>query len=212
MLEPRKLPTHPRRPASARTRSRFALAAAAITSVLVMTAEAEPPPEPREPTETAIHVAEIQWQPHRFVPEEGEAVDAELGVLAVPENRDAAESRLIDLHFVRFKSTSKTPGSPIVYLAGGPGGSGISTAKGRRFPLFMALRAHADVIAFDQRGTGLSNSVPTCEFPERPPFDRPAERAWVGEYLERQARHCAAFWAEQGIDLDGYDTAQSADD
>ncbi|MEM1180421.1 MAG: alpha/beta fold hydrolase [Acidobacteriota bacterium] len=154
----------------------------------------------------------ITWQDHRFEPQSGDPVDAELGVLTVPEHRRSAESRPIELRFVRFKSTSKTPGSPIVYLAGGPGGSGISTAQGRRFPLFMALRAHADVIALDQRGTGLSNDIPRCEFPERAPLDRPSERAWVGGYLERQARHCAQFWAQSGVDLNGYNTAESADD
>ncbi|MEM8995704.1 MAG: alpha/beta fold hydrolase, partial [Acidobacteriota bacterium] len=211
MLQPRTLPTHRPRRAPARDRLRAALTAAAMAFTLTAAAGAE---EPRESAAAEVENAgpAIRWQPHRFVPEDGDPVDAELGVLAVPENRDAADSRSIDLHFVRFESTSKTPGSPIVYLAGGPGGSGISTAKGRRFPLFMALRARADVIAFDQRGTGLSNAIPTCRSPEPPPFDRPAERGWVGEFLERQARHCAAFWAEEGVDLEGYDTAQSADD
>jgi pimeloyl-ACP methyl ester carboxylesterase len=59
---------------------------------------------------------------------------------------------LIELAFVRFKSTAKNPGPPIVYLAGGSGGSGIGAARGSRFPLFMALREIADVIAFDQSG------------------------------------------------------------
>ena len=77
---------------------------------------------------------------YKFETVDGEKVRAELGTLTVPENRSKKDSRTIQLKFVRFKSTSETPGSPIVYLAGGPGGSGIDTARGSRFPLFMALR------------------------------------------------------------------------
>ena len=101
-------------------------------------------------------------EPYLFESNSGQKVEAELGIFSVPENRTDAASRNIDLHFVRFKSTNPNPGSPIIYLAGGPGGSGINTAKGGRFELFMALREVADVIAFDQRGTGLSNQIPPC--------------------------------------------------
>ena len=81
-----------------------------------------------------------------FYNDKKEKVDAEFGTLLVPENRSNPESNLIELAFVRFKSTAKNPGPPIVYLAGGPGGSGIFAAKGSRFPLFMALREIGDVI------------------------------------------------------------------
>ena len=46
----------------------------------------------------------------------GEKVDAELGRLVVPENRTNPGSRLIEVAFVRFKSTSQNPGPPIIYL------------------------------------------------------------------------------------------------
>ena len=105
---------------------------------------------------------DLTIKPYVFENRKGEKVDAELGVLLVPENRRDPQSNLIELAFVRFKSTSKNPGAPIVYLAGGPGGSGIGTATGSRFPLFMAMREIGDVIAFDQRGTGRSKPNLTC--------------------------------------------------
>src|SRR5262245_5842449 len=88
----------------------------------------------------------LRIEPFRFMTDDGTEVDAELGRVAVRENRTGSGTRQIELVFVRLKSTSQTPGPPIVYLAGGPGGSGIATAKGPRFPVFNALRAVADVI------------------------------------------------------------------
>src|SRR5215510_11785865 len=115
-----------------------------LTIFLVTTINAQPRP------------GTLNLKPYTFENDKKEKVDAEFGTLLVPENRSNPESNLIELAFVRFKSTAKNPGPPIVYLAGGPGGSGIFTAKGSRFPLFMAFREIADVIAFDQRGTGFS--------------------------------------------------------
>src|SRR5688572_24563083 len=82
---------------------------------------------------------DLRIEPYVFESFRGEKVDSELGHLLVPENRQKPSSRLIELAFVRFKSTSKEPGPPIVYLAGGPGGSGISAGRGNRFPIFMAM-------------------------------------------------------------------------
>ena len=80
----------------------------------------------------------------------GQTVDAFEGSIMVLENRNKPGSREIPVKYVRFPATTDNPGSPIIYLAGGPGGSGIRTARDRRFAMFMALRAHGDVIALDQ--------------------------------------------------------------
>jgi len=104
----------------------------------------------------------LKLKPYTFENDKKEKVESEFGTLFVPENRSNPQSNLIELAFVRFKSTAQNPGPPIVYLAGGPGGSGIGAATGSRFPLFMALREIADVIAFDQRGTGYSKPNLGC--------------------------------------------------
>src|SRR5262245_20551910 len=142
-----------------------------------------------------------------------EKVDAEFGTLLVPENRSDPDSNLIELAFVRFKSTAKNPGPPIVYLAGGPGGSGIGTARGSRFPLFMALREIADVIAFDQRGTGFSKPNLTCLDRLALPLDvAPTPEAAIKE-LRENSHDCAFYWHNvQRVDLTGYNTNESADD
>ncbi|MDX1643025.1 MAG: alpha/beta fold hydrolase [Thermoanaerobaculia bacterium] len=161
------------------------------------------------------HAAEpkLRIEPYVFETSGSETVAAELGSFEVPENRDAADSRTLTLRFVRFPSTSPDPRPPIVYLAGGPGGSGISTARGSRFPLFMALREHGDVIAFDQRGTGMSGSDDVaCEAGFLIPFGEPADRQRATAILAEAAAKCAARLTAEGVDIAGYDTRDSAAD
>src|SRR5690606_28539839 len=95
--------------------------------------------------------------------------------------------RRIRLGYVRFPSTAAQPGPPIIYLAGGPGGSGVDAATGPRFPIFMALRAVADVIAFDQRGTGLSAHLPERTAPTTPlpALTREAMTGWFRDEVQK---------------------------
>jgi pimeloyl-ACP methyl ester carboxylesterase len=155
----------------------------------------------------------LKIKPYIFENDKKEKVDAEFGTLLVPENRSNPESNLIELAFVHFKSTAKNPGPPIVYLAGGPGGSGIFTAKGSRFPLFMALREVADVIAFDQRGTGYSKPNLGCFDQLSLPLDVAPTREAAIKALRETSRSCAQYWRDiQRVDLTGYNTNESADD
>ncbi len=142
----------------------------------------------------------------------GQTVSAYKGYYEVTENRKTAKSRKLKLHYVRFPSTNKNPGPPIVYLAGGPGGSGISTAKYRRFGLFMALREVADVIALDQRGTGESNDLPRCESQQTIPQDRAIDDDEFIELNRIALAECFEFWDQQEVDLAAYNTLESVHD
>src|SRR5687768_14084527 len=171
------------------------------------------PPSPAAAADTA----RLHLEPFTF--EVGEQrVEAELGHLRVPGNRALAGSREITLRFVRFRATGARPGSPIVYLAGGPGGSGIGAAYGTRFPLFLALREHGDVIAFDQRGTGVDprteDDEPDTDCDEEYLVDptKPLERAAGGAAMAEAVRRCAARLARDGFNLAGYTTRESAAD
>ena len=114
---------------------------------------------------------------------------------------------------MRFRSTSPNPGAPIVYLAGGPGGAGTGAARGTRFPLFMAFREVADVIAFDQRGTGLSGRQDlACTQSYREPLDQPGSQETMLARGRQVAAECARALREQGVDLDGYNSIESAAD
>ncbi len=155
---------------------------------------------------------DLTIEPFTFEAADGRTVEAERGTFQVPENRQHDAGTRIKLAFVRFRSTNPNPGSPIVYLAGGPGGSGSGTARGSRFDLFMAFRDVADVIAFDQRGTGMSQRLPPCPKTWSYPLDQPGEREALLEAVIANARECAAHWKEQGVDLAAYTTRESADD
>lgn len=154
----------------------------------------------------------LRIEPHAFKLRDGTELTAERGTYKVPEDRNDPKSRRIDIGFIRFKSTNPNPGAPIVYLAGGPGGSGVATAQGPRQPAFLELRKVADVIAFDQRGTGLSNHIEPCSADK--PLD-PAKglsEAVLTGAMRTTLTRCIARWKSQGVAVDGYNTVQSAAD
>src|SRR5687768_5385044 len=92
-------------------------------------------------------------EPYSFRTYDGNDIPAELGKLWVRENRNGPSNRLTQLAFVRLESTAERPGSPIVFLAGGPGAPGIGMGRVPvYFRLFQQLRTVADVILLDQRG------------------------------------------------------------
>jgi pimeloyl-ACP methyl ester carboxylesterase len=156
--------------------------------------------------------ATVSFEPYLFKSGTGVEVPAELGTLQVPEQRSNPASRMIALRFVRFRATTPNPGPPIVYLAGGPGGSGISTAAGARFPVFQALREVADVIALDQRGTGRSNDIPPCVQTAAASAEIRATRDSIVAQFRRELLACFDTWTAGGVAIDGYTTRENADD
>ncbi len=155
---------------------------------------------------------ELRVEPYTFTARDGRSVEAEIGRFSVPENRASPGGRQIELAFVRFPSTLSNPGNPIVYLAGGPGGSGSGTARGARFDIFMALREQGDVIAFDQRGTGLSNSLPVCEGQAAFTPDTPLTRETIVAATRAETARCLEWWRGEGVDVGAYNTRESAED
>ena len=147
-----------------------------------------------------------------FEAKSGETMNAFAGSFTVPENRNAEDSRLLTLKYVRFPATGDTKRTPIIYLAGGPGGSGIEAAKYDRFPLFMAMREFGDVIAFDQRGTGASNDMPNCTSSENISTTSPTSDAVYFQTRRMAFAECLKFWGNEGIDVQGYTTTQSVSD
>jgi pimeloyl-ACP methyl ester carboxylesterase len=164
------------------------------------------------PSAAAADTPSAQFEPYQFKLADGSELAAERGRLLVLEDRNDPSSRRIELGFMRLRSTNPDPGPPIVYLSGGPGASGVGTAHGPRQPIFLKLREVADVIAFDQRGTGWSNHIQPCAA-DRPldPAQTLNEATLVAYHVET-LRTCIERWRSAGVAVGGYTTKQSADD
>lgn len=142
----------------------------------------------------------------------GEAVPAEFGSLPVPSNRHRPGSRELTLRYVRFPSSAKKPGGPIVFLAGGPGDAATRAFAGMPRDFLEMLRATGDVIAFDQRGTGTSEPSAMCP----PAALAPLASAFVPSDalpgLKERLRTCLQQLESTGVDAMGLTTEESADD
>ncbi len=156
--------------------------------------------------------ATLRTEPYAFRLADGSDLGVERGSFLVPEDRNDPNSRLITIGFVRFRSTNPHPGAPIIYLAGGPGGSGVGTARGARQPIFLALRALADVIALDQRGVGLSNQLPRCRATAAMDNDVVLNEPNLTRYYRTTLAACVRQWRAAGVAINGYTTSASADD
>lgn len=160
----------------------------------------------------AAAAQEIEWRAHAYELRGRAAEAAEMGTLVVPAHRTGPGGATITLRFVRLRATGPNPGAPIIYLAGGPGGSGIEAGRGDRYALFESLRREGDVILLDQRGAGLSDPPPACSTPWSFPAEEPATEARFNATLEAAAARCAGEWRTRGVDLTAYNTAESAAD
>ncbi len=170
-------------------------------ALVPMDAYAGPPP------------GQLTFEPYTFTSRRsGETTEAEIGTLIVPYDRSNSDSKTIALKFVRFPATTEGPGPPLVYLAGGPGGSGIGAAGGRRFELFMKLRELGDVIAWDQRGTGSSEPRVRIEATVDTPYEGAVSRQWLEQQYARAVRQARAQFERDGFDPAPLNTNASADD
>src|SRR5688500_13714800 len=138
---------------------------------------------------------------------------SDLSKLTVLEDRAKPGGRKIELAYALLKSTAAKPGSPIVYLDGGPGGSGVGLYHVDEYKaMFDELRAAGDVILLSQRGTGFSTPRLTCRDASPVPADVFLSAARMTEALGPRSIRCANELREKGIDLAAYNTDASADD
>lgn len=156
----------------------------------------------------------VTWEPIEVVAAMGEAFTARLGRFEVPADHAHPERSKFTLAFAHYPSTAAEPGPPIYFLVGGPGASATEFALEFTTKKLFDLRAYGDVVALDQRGTGLSQpniaDAPTFRF-ELPP-DLPSTRESLARAHGHAARDCLDHWRERGVDLRAFTTVQSADD
>ncbi len=163
-------------------------------------------------SENRLAVPRIEWTDLRAaIVEKG--ANLKTGYLVVPENRIAAARRTIRIPFVIIKSRSSSPQpDPVLFMAGGPGGSTLfRTGFFRRSPLLD----DRDIILLEQRGNRFAEPALMC-----PEIDRALRSGWgtrlngdpdpqaVTEVLTAAARSLE----KAGVDLAGYTTRESAAD
>ena len=113
------------------------------------------------------------------------SVAARCGTFRVPENRGPEGSRTVTLRVavIPARDGGSCP-DPVVYLAGGPGGSAVAGALGMT-QLFSSANERRDIVLVDQRGTGRSNAL-ECPLPSKGlGTSAPAMRAYVKACLAR---------------------------
>lgn len=152
--------------------------------------------------------------PDSLVAYDGRRQDAERTTLTVrqvwPGARDTAA---VAVAYLRLPARTPQPGSPIVFLMGGPGVP--ASAIGRVPPywaLFDRLRSTADVILLDQRGVGLSRPALDCAAGAPPDAGllasgRALRRALVAAYAP-----CVAAWRGRGVRPELFSAAEIARD
>ena len=142
-------------------------------------------------------------------------LDAEEGLLFVPENRGKAGTRTIAVHFLRVRGSQ--PGrSPILFLPGGPGSfvtrANVETPRYVR-ELDFLLAAGRDVIFVNQRGNPPTPLTSNVGWPAEPgALDKPETVESEMAALRRGLQAAQTEWARRGVDLAGYDIGNIADD
>lgn len=139
--------------------------------------------------------------------------EGERGHLMVRENRQNSKSNLIELVFIRLKSTTDKPSYPTLYLDGGPGSSAINLAGVPDYMrAFQKLREVGDVILLDQRGVGRSRPSLLYLMSESLPADVFADREVALRVFKERAKVAADHFRAKGVDILAYNTIESAHD
>ena len=108
---------------------------------------------------------------------------ARCGTLTVPENRLTGKGRTIGVRFVVIPASGQPRApDPVVYFAGGPGGSTVQDISSE-LPDLLPLNVHRDLVFIEQRGTGQSGPLNCPGFPGL--ADKAALRASVESCLAR---------------------------
>ena len=135
------------------------------------------------------------------------------GYLEVLENRNDPQSKTVHLPVYIFKSRSEDPKpDPVVYTVGGPGYTSMRAAQYMKYYQYLDDR---DLILFEQRGNQYAKPYLDCPewskaiyLSNLPNFDEEN----TNRLLVDAAKNCRERLVDKGIDLNGYNTRESAAD
>jgi pimeloyl-ACP methyl ester carboxylesterase len=156
----------------------------------------------------------VTWESVDVVAAAGDTFTARIGRFEVPEDHAQPDGPKFTLAFAHYPSTAAEPGPPIYFLVGGPGASATEYALEFTTQALFDLRAFGDVIALDQRGTGLSepNLTDGPPIPYALPFDAPSSRAALARVHAEAAVAALEHHLDEAVEPRVFTTLQSADD
>jgi pimeloyl-ACP methyl ester carboxylesterase len=199
------------------TPGRSPVSVAIAAAALFLPACDEPAGSPANPTQSAVASFESAPCPSPVVaglPEADLGPEFSCGYLTVPENRAHPDGRTIKIGVARAKAQSPDPGrDPLVYLAGGPGGTALGTAQA--LVQQLGINRDHDVIFVDQRGTLHADPLLSC-----PEIDHFGDESTGMSILAASTaqrdldavRACRSRLASAGYDLSAYNTTENAAD
>ncbi len=143
------------------------------------------------------------------------------GLFTVPENRERANSRKIQLHYVKIAARQpktwdaaksgewKRRDDSIIYLTGGPGAQATGYVERLKD---HGVRDHRDLYILEQRGIGFSQDFcPLYGLIDPAAADTPDYAAYQRAGLHYMEA-CFATAKARGVDLSGYNTIENARD
>jgi pimeloyl-ACP methyl ester carboxylesterase len=183
-----------------------ALALAPVTALAASPAAPTPAAPPADTTR-------LTFRPNTIKALDGTSHPAEMGRLTVFETHARPEGKKINFAFLRLKCRSAAPGTPIVFLPGGPGYPGTFLARTPDYlRLFERLSQHADVIIIDQRGAGLSEPSLQCATRTPLPPDAFESEQRVASALGAMVQSCVRMMRRDGYTIESYNTGESVED
>jgi len=130
--------------------------------------------------------------------------------LIVPENRNKPNGKTIKLPFIYVENNNPNKQKdPVLYTAGGPGASSLG---GVRFIHRRAFFKDRDYIAFEQRGTTFAQPCLSCDGMGDAIKEAYRKNLSLDSMVLQQVKKYRKALAEQGVDLDAYNTIENAAD
>lgn len=137
-------------------------------------------------------------------------IEAEIGFMEVPENRNKPNSRKIKVKYAHLKSLGENPGVPLVYLEGGGGGSTWQVDSPQDLTDWIEVLEVSDIIFFDRRGSD----------------DKSLTYVWEGEYprdffesetsayahYKKMTKAALSEFEKRDVDVRGYTIEEQARD
>lgn len=160
--------------------------------------------------------------------------EGKIGFLTVPEVRSKPGGNRIKVAFLHIYAKDRQSDVPVFRFHGGPdneaqlaeklpfdfmqdidfsdlSGGAIDVHYDIGYLYYSRYLAFADLVLMDGRGMGLSEPRLTCPRPPEP-VDLMQEQPETHRRLKRVLEDCRAYFEKKGVDLDGYNLLELADD